>query len=723
MGVEHEQGEIHVGRYLGAIREEAGITQAQLATKVVFSTASISRIETGEKALSSQELAAIIKAIGTAKAIQLGEYLNQNWDELERPVFDHPNRLNLWKANLTLRKLRELRDNPELKSVFIRQIDLYEKELRRFTHFLRSREHQIAFIGSIGVGKSTAICKLTGLLKAEENTLGRQIVLETGAGGITLCEVHISQGPKYGLRIVPRTEDSIRKDVEEFSDYLIKSTRPDSYDAKQSDDEEGDPLGISKEVVRAIRNMSGLTEKRREEGGKRIRIDPAKELAVEHPKMQELTIQILTKMDLMRRNRRDAWYPDDITLAPMQWLQQVFADVNNGRQADFTLPQMIEVIIPDPVFGSTELPIKVIDTKGIDQTAERQDLECLFDDPRTLVVLCSRFNDAPENAIQTLLQRAREAGVKDIEPKTAILALPRPDEALAVKYDDGSKVEDESEGCDEKRGQIEMRLKHLGLNDLPIKFFNAKDNAPDEARNEFISQIVQYRNVYCDQISKVATAVDRLIENLEEEQVQFVFEEVSRRLITWIEKNREIKISDLGVEQPLVTAIDNTRYASTVRATVRRHGGWPDLDYFYHLAVGARRVALKLIGGKVKEFKIIITNLVDDGELAPAREFLMRVVGSLDASVDEAYRKLQIGGREAFREALEKDVAFWQECEKRWGAGPGYRASISNMTDKRFKSGYKDAHQIVKNLTVAEWSGIVLLLESLLKGGDSKSIA
>ncbi len=713
--------DIPVGRYLAAIREEAGLTQAQLAIKVTSSAASISRIESGEKDISPHELAATIRAVGTPKAKQLSEYLKQNWNELDRPSFDHPNRLNLWEASLALRKLRALRDDPDLKGVFIRQIDLYEKELHRLALFLRTREHQIAFIGSIGVGKSTGICKLTGLLKTEEDKLDRQIVLETGAGGITLCEVHISHGPKYGLRIVPRTEDSIRKDVEDFSDYLVKSIRPDSTAARQTDDEEGDSLGISKEVVRAIRNMSGLTEKRRDEGGKRIRIDPAKELAADYPKTQELAIQILTRMDLFRRNRRDAWYPDDSTLSPMQWLQQVFADVNNGRQPEFTLPQMIEVVVPEPLFGSTDVPIKVIDTKGIDQTAERQDLECHFDDPRTLVVLCSRFNDAPENAIQTLLQRAKEAGVKDIEPKTMVLALPRPDEALAVKYDDGTKVENEGEGCDEKQGQIEMRLRHLGLNDLPVNFFNAKDNAPEALRDTLVTQIIQYRKVYCDEINRVAKAVDRLIENREQEHVQFVFEEVSRRLITWIDKNRDITVADMEVEKPLVTAIDNTRYASTVRAAVRRHGDWPNLDYFHQLAVGARRVAVNFIGGRIMEFKIIITNLTDDEELAPAREYLTRVIGTLDAAVDETYRRLQIGGREAYREALERDVTFWQECERQ--GGRGYRTSISTMTDEQFKSSYADAHQIVKNLTVAEWNGIIRLLEGLLREGERKKAA
>ena len=710
------RSEIPVGRYLTMIREEAGLTQVQLAGKITFSTASISRIESGEKDITHDELSAILKALGTAKAKQFGEYLKQKWDELDRPAFDHPNRSNLWEANLALRKLRELRDDPDLKSVFVRQIDLYEKELRRLAHYLQSRDHQIAFIGSIGVGKSTGICKLTGLLKPGEDRLDRQIVLETGAGGITLCEVHICHGPKYGLLIVPRSEDSIRKDVEDFCEYLIKTLRPDSTTAKTMDDEEGDLLGISKEVVRAIRNMAGLTEKRKEEGGKRVRIDPAKELAQQFPKTQELAIQILTRMDLLRRNRRDAWYPDDSTQTPTQWLQQLFADVNNGRHPEFTLPQKIEVVVPDPVFASHDLPIKIIDTKGIDQTAERQDLECHFDDPRTLVVLCSRFNDAPEIAVQTLLQRAKEAGVKDIEPKTVVLVLPRPDEALAVKYDDGIKVEDDLEGYDLKRDQIEMPLKQKGLNALSVEFFNAKADSLETVRDRLVDKIVQYRADYSKQISRVSEAVESLIENREDEQIRLVFEEIGRRLNTWIDKNRQIEWADLDVQEPLITAISNMRYANTIKASVRRHGDWSNLDYYHHLAFGTRRIAVTQISGKIRDFKIIVTNLVDDGELAPAKEFLSLVHETLDAAVDDSYRKLQIGGREAFREALEQDIDFWRECESQ--RGTGYRAAISHITDQQFKSSYDDAHQLVKNLIVNEWNGVISLLEGMLRESE-----
>jgi transcriptional regulator with XRE-family HTH domain len=711
-----------VGRILERLRQAAKLTQEQLADKVTFKTspASISRIEDGGKQVSDDELSSILKAIGTPKADEFAQYLHQNWDMIDRPPFDHPNRPSLWQANLALRKLARLRDKPDLKGVFVRQIDLYERELLRVAEFLQSCDHQIAFIGCIGVGKSTAICKLDNLLKPGENKLDREIVLESGAGGITLCEVHITNGPRHGLRIEPRTRDSIEKDVEDFAEYLFKATRSDPTTVRQGAEEEGDVLGISKEVVRAIRNMADLTEKRKEEGGKKVRVDPAKELAAQFTSATELAIQILSRMALPRRSRRDLWYPEDATQPPMHWLQQVFSDVNNGRHPDITLPARIEVIVPKPVFASEQLPLKLIDTKGVDQTAEREDLECHFDDPRTLVVLCTRFNDSPDIASQTLIHRAREAGVRDIEKKTALLVLPRPDEAMAVRHDGGGNVEDEAEGYELKRDQIDLRLSGLGASGLPVIFFNAKENDPEPVRDALVGQIVAYRGRYCKQIDQLAGAVDHLIKNQEDVTTRLVFEQVGQRLATWIDKNRELGWEDLPVQAPLVKAIGDTRYAATVRATIRRQGHWPNLDYYHHLAHGTRRVAVQVIGGKIEQFKIIIQNLIDDDELSPAREFLNRVVQSLDVNVDAAYRTLQMAGQKAYKDELEKDQTFWDECEGRWGAArlvPGgkYRDEIREMTDEQFQSSYDTARLLLKDMIGKEWERLIGVLNGMLK--------
>src|SRR5262245_44600487 len=120
-----------VGKYLSMVRDAAGMSQSQLAQSVTFSTATLSRIESGEKAATTEEIAAMLAAIGTDDSMRLAEFLAQAWDFVNRPEFDHPDREALWEANCALRKLAEMRRDPELKAVFLRQVELYETELRR----------------------------------------------------------------------------------------------------------------------------------------------------------------------------------------------------------------------------------------------------------------------------------------------------------------------------------------------------------------------------------------------------------------------------------------------------------------------------------------------------------------------------------------------------------------------------------------------------------------
>jgi len=708
---------VPLGLYLVKFREMARKSTEEIAAGVTFSEGTLARFEAGEATPTAEEADAILSAIGSTDAVEFQQFLSQDWSMVESPGFDHPDRSALWQANLTLEKLAELREDPEVKGVLVRHMDLYESEIRRLCEFLRRTDHQVAFIGGIGVGKSTAICKLAGLLNPDETKLDKQIVLETGAGGITLCEVHIARGSRYGLRIEPRSEESIRKDVEDFADYLVRITSSNEVHSGEAD--EGNVLGISKEVVRAIRNMSGLTEQRTtDEAGKRIRIDPAKELASRHASARELSYEILTRMNLLRRNLKEAWYHEETKLHPAKWLRQLFSEVNNGRNSEFTLPQKIEVVVPYSIFDSQKMPLRVIDTKGIDQTAERQDLECHLDDPRTLVVLCSRFNDAPEVAIQTLLNRAKESGIKDLSQRTTVLVLPRPEEALAVKHDDGSHIEDEEEGYELKADQVKLRLTPSGLGNIDVKFFNSREEPSEPLRNWLVQKIEQKRQSYATQIAKLDHAVESLIENRKNEQVRLVFEHVNSDLTSWIENNRTLAFTDERVEKPLIKAIDGTQYAATIRAAVSRYGNWHNLDYYNQLAHGIRTMAFSHLGGKIDQFRVIAENLKENPNLAPAKEFLERMLASVDATLDESCKVIQTTGRETFKQAIEQDFEYWSGCERRWGQGPGYRSDISHMTDERLHSNYEEAHRKVRKLTSEEWDKFVALLLRMLRNPE-----
>lgn len=705
-----------VGRYVAMVREAAEMSQSQLAQAVTFSTATVSRIESGEKEATVEELASMLQAIGTDGAMQLAEFLTQTWDYLPRPEFDHPDRESLWTANCALRKLAEMRRDPELKAVFLRQVELYEVELRRVVEQISVRYHQIAAIGGIGVGKSTALAKMIGLVVAGVEKLDKQIVLETGGGGITLCEVHVAHGPRYGISIVPRSDDSIRRDVEDFAEYLISATRPESSTAAAEDDD-GDPLSLTKEVVRAIRNMAGLTEKKekkKDDGTKRSRIDPAKVLAEQYASAQELAIHILTEMNLLRRNRRDAWYPEGQKVSPEEWLQDMFTQINNCRHPEFTMPHKIEVIVPEPLLGSTDLPLRIIDTKGIDRAAERKDIECHFYDPRTLVVLCSRFNDAPEVQLQTLLRRAKEGGARDLSRKTLILVLPRPEESLAVKYDDGAGVDDEEEGYDLKRDQVLMRLGQQGLPNVAVEFFNAREESSDDIRARILELVHTQRAAFGEQISSLAQAVNNLDKNRADEQTRLVFEHVMSDLMSWIDSKSDLEVTEDEVEETLMTAIDDTRYASTVRASVRRQGDWYNLDYYHHLSYGVRILAIEQIGSRIDGFKTIVTNLIENDDLSLAQEFLQGLLGRLDVAVDEAYNRLQTAGHETFKQTLGRHHAFWQLCEGEWGQGKGYVGRISSRTGNEIAADSDTAKAIIHSLIVEEWGKLIALLRGIL---------
>lgn len=133
----------------------------------------------------------------------------------------------------------------------------YIENIKNDTACLLKQEHQVAFVGSIGIGKSTAICKLANLTLS--NSSGNfDTVLEAGAGGITVCEVHLLTGAEYEIRIEACNEEEIRSHIRDFVGVLLKA------DESQ---------GISKEIERALRNMSGLTSRKEELDGKKIRVD------------------------------------------------------------------------------------------------------------------------------------------------------------------------------------------------------------------------------------------------------------------------------------------------------------------------------------------------------------------------------------------------------------------------------------------------------------------
>ena len=704
-----------VGASVERIRRTAGLTQGDVAKRVHMSAATISRIENGETGTSLADIDAILRGINTEAAQEFQTFLTDQWRHLKRPSFHHPDRAHLWRADQLLKDTHQLKIGA--LAAFEKQVVVYETEIESAARFLMVQSHDIAFVGKIGVGKTTAICSLADLRLRDEEVFLQQMVLEAGGGGTTLCEVQVVQGPQYGLLVEPRLDTDVYQDVADFAEYL--TMRPE---AKVRDSDAA--VGISRELERAIRNTADLAVvTRRDADGKRHRQDPAQELAASVSHSSDLTIAILARMNLPRRNQRTVWYSPMDNDNPLKWLQATYGDINNGRHSDFAIPSRIQVVLPHSVLNHERLQLQITDTKGIDQTSEREDIERHFDNPRTLVVLCSEFKSAPEPTVQALLQRARDVGVPEAGERTMILVLVQPNEAVSMKDHAGNLVIDDEEGYDIKRDQVEAALVHLGLTGIPVGFFNAMSDKPRPTRDQILGLVDHIRKRAADRIDRLFEVVRRLELNREKAEAQSVLDSAMRRVAIWVSGGADLgDISD-ELHRQLLAAI-RSAHARSVWASTRRGGAWYSLNFFYQIGRGARMVATKHVQRRVNELESVVRNLLEDEQFSHAHDFLEEVLVYVKREVSSLLQAVELTSVNEFRRRLGADVDFWKRCERRWGEGPGYRDDIAAFSEEWFNNNAaRGTRREVIRVMSAAWGKIVHRVRELIADVSTTGVA
>lgn len=703
-----------IGKHIATLRDQADLKQNELAKKLPWSAAVLSRIENGERPLTDDELEIILNGIGSPDAFRLKEVLARKWSILPEASLGDSDADLLWAAEQAAQQVHELAERPDVKQFYERRLVRFQEELVVAAARVADKRFRAALVGTIGVGKSTAICRAEGL----EITTGKgmpKAVLETGAGGITICEDHVCQGPGYGLIVEPCTDEEVRRYVLDFANFLLNPAQPGSQ-GDEGDGDSGSP-GISREVERALRNMSGLRRRRAEkklDGSVVPAVDEARVLAGTVADVKTLSVEILSRMKLHSRDRRDLWHSPESGKPPLEWLQDMFERVNNGRHEDFTIPKRIELVIPDAVLGDNALSVTLVDTQGIDDLAERRDLEQHFDDPHTIVVLCSVFNEAPATAVRQLLTRARDGGIRTLETHAAILALPRPGEALAMK-DNGYPVQSAEEGYEVKGEEVQLALHRSGIAHLPLAFFNAAEDDPQVLRSFILGRIEAVREWQRQALREIISGATALLANYEKDQAREIMQAAARSLQTWLDNNAKLPTTTKRhVHDSLVSAISSA-HPRTVYAAIVRDGDWWNLNYAHQLSHGARRIATTLVEPKLKAFKAIATNLLQDDEYADAHGLVQQTVRAVETGFDGVVRKAQLVGESVHADEMRADKDFWLECSSEWGQGKGYRDRINGHNEEWFedkRSGEAD-ERVLASVTEA-WDEAMASVRQLL---------
>lgn len=679
-----------LGQTLNTLRSKAGLKQADISKHLSIDTSRISRIETGDFSPSMEEIEAYLQAVGTELALDYLVFLRQEWKTLPRPPFTHPDRTTLWQAEQLLQRITVF-DQPHIPKTLAGQADLYRGTVQRAADFLLPLSHTVAYIGDIGVGKTTFVCSHTNLLLAESDKAGLQhrMVLEAGAGGTTICEVSIRQGNTYGIQVDPLEDAEIYKLVGEFCAGLKSQSRnkPDGLDQE---------MGVSREIERALRNMTGLNRKRtKDETGKLHKHDPAVILAEECATLDELRAEVSGRLVLWKRLERAVQFDATSDTDGLQWLKETFLSINNGRDPRFSLPKRISIIVPNELLPAPHYEFEVVDTKGIDGISIRPDLQSFADDPRSLLVLCSKFNSAPDISIQIFLKHLLAIGQEHtVRERIVLLVLPRPEEAQAIKDETGSVVETVEEGYEIKKEQVEAQLHAIGVDQVSVYFSNVGMDNPSIVSMALIQHIQQLRASWGRQIINMSLAIENLIENQEREHAQIAQREVTKDLGIFLNSYHQIPNPTPSIHLPLIRTIEETN-ARTVWASARRKGSWSNLDVFYHLGSGGAADTRNRTNKIFDELDGIIKNRLDNSDLSPAHPFLQALQTNIALWRSAFLESVRRSGELTFRPALEDDREFWDTCEQMYGQGLPYRQRVAQEFQKWFAD---PKHQHLFNL-------------------------
>ncbi|KFA91587.1 XRE family transcriptional regulator [Archangium violaceum Cb vi76] len=691
------------GSVISSLRAELGATQTQVAQKARIDQSRVSRIEKGEVAVAAdvKRVLEALVSLGSSAAGRYLEFVKREWTQIERPAFWNPQIVALEMAENTLSEIKTFLAETDTPWPLKRQIERHSGAIQSAAAYLQSTNHQIAFIGDIGVGKSTALSFLFDLLvpSTPDGRRLERVVLETGSGRTTICEVHIRRGPEFGVSIQPYTDSDLRALVGDFCASLWLRVGKKAEDG-------GEVAHASEEIGRAIRNMANLTvKKERTPENKTIRRDTAFELAQTCSSEDELRAKVLDRMRLDERTRREAWFDLSSGKNPMKWMGDMFRAVNNGRMPDVPLPRSIDLLVPEFGKDAGALEISVIDTKGVDDLAVREDLDRRLRDSRTAVVLCSRFNDAPNTTVQNLLQHMKTTFGEQMDTgKVSILTLPRAGEAMSVKDDSGDPPTDDADGYEMKRGQIERTLgaSEHNLVGAPIRFFNVESDEPSAIRRMIFEQVAQMRNAYSERISDLCAAAEDLIKNYETQAVNATIEEVAAQLALFLKGNRTLKTREQHAYVEATNTVESVRYASTLWAATRRNGMWAGLNLPHLIGTGAAQDALL----RSRDFFTRLSGFLNTLKANPELSLAHRTIEQIERSAQQLRTAfadaVSTAGIEVYREPLTQANTLWSNCANEWGGGAGFNYRVSSHL-KRWFDEQTELKDKLEKLTLKIW--------------------
>ena len=646
-------------------RNKKGLTQAKLAEKLSINASVVSRLEASEWT-DGQMAERYLSALQSDLANQIITFFSESWQHLERPDFFHADREVMWEAECALQTLKTFEDSSQFDPILQVPLTNVRERIIKDVEFIRHQDHSIAFIGEIGVGKTTALSFVMNLIKDEKN--GPESIFPTGSGRTTVCEVAIKTAPAFGIAVAPFTEDKVRLLVTD----LIKT-------------------GITSELERVIRNMADLGRKTVpavSPSEKQTMVDPLKDLInkFNDDEVDVAVGEVMAKMEIERRTETQMILSKD-TENSMEWLGSNIRKINNGQHPNFSLPERITVLLPLEALRETPYVISVIDTKGVEGTTQRSDLMKQIENARTITVLCCMFSDAPGRVPLSLVQETLDLGSDSLDAeRLCLLVLPREPEALKIINDAGECPSERLEGYAIRGAQINQQFAVEGLPQIPTNFFQVNADNPENVWRWLTSRIDKIRAAKVERIRRHVSSVQNLVMNADVAKTREARRSIAKTIDQVAAKLRDLPIMKRPAYLQLLAETRKT-HPSSIAASVNRRGDWNNFPVAFILGQGVRRDVYLRTNDIFIRIDERIEELKDRfGHLSDIASFLQTIQEDIQEWRLDFLRRVAREGYTRFLPYLRQAKKMWNDCEEKWGAGSGFRNDVSEIFQKQFEN-------------------------------------
>lgn len=589
-----------------------------------------------------------------------------------------------------------------------RRISEYKEDYQQAVGFLNSFK-RVAFIGDVGKGKTTAICRAFELLNPNDSS---DLLLSHSSGRTTVCEVELIPNSKsIKIEILPYENEEVMHLLKDYSTNIFNKAHPVASDDRINANAVNEGFALSGEIEKAFRNMLGLSGGSLNERGRMIQNDV--KFASAFTDCNDMLRAMERKLELHKRKDTVLEIPKDTTQTSFEWIKSTFKSINIGKVATVSLPRKVFIHVADNLAN-----YHIVDTKGLDGTTNRRDINQCLESDVTLNVICSSFNDAPDQSMRKIVEQMIKGGLTEqLYTKTILLIIDREKASSSVADDDGELVGDKTYGRAIRIGQV--------LNDLEQKYGLDGDrlnvvcyDAFDDERNVLLDRIQEKLSKlelsYKTKVELITKGVTELIDEQNSQSFDIAKKALLDVFNKWFNDAENFTTSVDPLHTSLLNEISTTRAAATIRASVARRGHWHNLDMYETLAQQAKFNVNQNKAKLFNDLDCLIDSCIENPQLRKVYNISVQLKQVAQRVRQQELITVYEQSNEFYNNEFYYATNMWNSAQDEWGRGSGYKGRVVAHIRNHFSNEQRKYEKQLEHNSNQRWKKFLKKMKSML---------